>query len=48
MFSFKAKAESGEVLEGEVQALYFVQALIEVRWLVGPRAVVLQLWQVRG
>ncbi len=48
MFKFKARAENGEVLEGEVQALDSAQTLIEVRWLVGPRAVVLQLWQVRG
>ena len=33
MFKFRARAENGEVLEGEVQALDSAQALIEVRWL---------------
>jgi hypothetical protein len=45
MFRYKAKAESGEIFEGEVQALGAVEAMIEVRWLVGPHGVILQLWQ---
>ena len=48
MFRFKAKAESGDIVEGEVQAQSADEAVIEVRWLVGPHAVVLQLEQARG
>lgn len=48
MFRFKARAESGEIVEGEIQALSAVEAMIEVRWLVGPHGVILQLGQACG
>ena len=48
MFRFKVKASSGEIVEGEVRAPSVAETMIEVRWLIGPDVVFLQVGRVPG